>query len=139
MDNGYSVIKVKGRHIEDKGTDTEKEVGEKSFFVANIKTKGDDGGSLEKNLINLGKLYDQDSILSVRYNKPGVLIGTSDRDNAWPGLGQTVTVGKPVFGDAEGEFFSRKFAFEDAIELENTTSVMGAWARKKLARKSQMN
>lgn len=138
LDSGYSVVKVKGSYIEDYGSDTEREVGEESFFVANHRIQGDDNGQLEGILIKLGQLYDQDSILSVRHNRPGVLIGTSDRENAYPGLGKQVTVGKPTFGDAQGEFFSRvkgrQFSFESAEDVTKPSGFMGNWALKAVSK-----
>jgi hypothetical protein len=132
LDRGYSVIKVKGSYIEDYGSDTQKEVGEESFFVANHKIQGDDNAQLESDLVKLGQVYDQDSILSIRHGKTGELVGTSERDNAFPGMGQRHTVGKPVFGDAQGEFFSRvkgrKFAFESAEEIECPAGFFGKWS-----------
>ena len=132
MNAGYSVIKVKGNYLENYGSETQKEVGEESFFVANYKIEGDDDGQLERDLIKLGRLYDQDSILSVPFEKKGYLYGTSKRDDAFPDYGQKVVVGKPVFGDAKGEFFSRvkgrKFAFESYEEASKPMTYNGKWA-----------
>lgn len=132
LTRGYSVIKVKGSYWENFQTPTQREVGEESFFVANHNVEGDDGGQLEKDLIKLGRLYDQDSILSVQYNQPGVLIGTSKREDAFPDYNQKHVVGKPIFGDAKGQFFSRvrgrKFAFESANDAERPMTYNGKWA-----------
>ena len=132
MNAGYSVIKVKGSYLENYGSETQKEVGEESFFVANYKIEGDDDGQLERDLIKLCRLYDQDSILSVPFEKKGYLYGTSKRDDAFPDYGQKVVVGKPVFGDAKGEFFSRvkgrKFAFESYEEASKPMTYNGKWA-----------
>lgn len=137
LNKGYSVIKVKGSYIENFGSDTQKEVGEESFFVANHEVEGDDKGQLEKDLQKLGRLYDQDSILSVPHGKKGYLLGTSKRDNGFPAFGQTVVVGRPVFGDAQGEFFSRvkgrKFAFESYNEVDQPNTRHGKWALSILA------
>ena len=138
MNAGYSVIKVKGSYLENFGSETQKEVGEESFFVANHKIEGDDDGQLERDLIKLGRLYDQDSILSVPFEKKGYLYGTSKRDDAFPDYSQKVVVGKPVFGDAKGEFFSRvkgrKFAFESANEVGKPMTYNGKWALTLLAK-----
>lgn len=124
LNAGYSVTKVRGSYIENKGSDNENEVAENSFFVANQKVEGDDQGELEADLIRLGKLYDQDSILSIRNGSNANLIGTSSREDSWPGLGVVQSVGKPTFGDPEGEFFSRiggrKFAFEEDYSIPET-------------------
>ena len=132
LNAGYSVIKVKGSYLENFGSDTQKEVGEESFFVANYKIEGDDGGQLERDLIKLGRLYDQDSILSVPFEQSGYLYGTSRREDGFPDYNQKAVVGKPVFGDAKGEFFSRvkgrKFAFESYEEISNPMTYNGKWA-----------
>jgi len=114
LTKGFSVTSVKGSYIENFKSDSAKEVGEESLFVIDRNTEGD-GGELERVLIGLGRLYDQDSILSVRKGV-GTLIGTSKRDNSYPGLGVRQVVGPAKFGIAKGEFFSRvkgrQFAFE---------------------------
>ena len=137
LDKGYSVIKVKGSYIENYGKDDEREVGEESFFVANHEVEGDDKGQLEKDLAKLGRLYDQDSILSIPHGKKGYLLGTSKRSNAFPDYGQKFAVGKPVFGDAKGEFFSRvrgrKFAFESYEVVERPDNRHGKWAMSLMA------
>ena len=134
LNKGYSVTKVKGSYIENFGSEDQKEVGENSFFVVNGKVEGDDNGQLENDLKLLGQKFDQDSILSVRYQEPAALVGTSDRENAFPGMDTKVTVGKPVFGDSEGEFFSRiggrKFAFESEYRFPD--NINGIRAMKKL-------
>jgi len=113
-------------------SDTQREVGEESFFVANYKIEGDDGGQLERDLIKLGRLYDQDSILSVPFEQKGYLYGTSKREDGFPDYNKKVVVGKPVFGDAKGEFFSRvkgrKFAFESYEEASMPMTYNGKWA-----------
>jgi hypothetical protein len=137
LNKGYSVIKVKGSYLENYQSDDEREVGEESFFVANHEVEGDDKGQLEKDLIKLGRLYDQDSILSVPFGKKGYLYGTSKRSNAFPDYDQKHVVGKPVFGDAKGEFFSRirgrKFAFESYEIVEEPDTRHGKWAMSLLA------
>ena len=138
MNAGYSVIKVKGSYLENYGSETQKEVGEESFFVANYKIDGDDGGQLERDLIKLGRLYDQDSILSVPFEQSGYLYGTSRREDGFPDYNQKVVVGKPVFGDAKGEFFSRvkgrKFAFESYEEASKPMTYNGKWALALIAK-----
>ena len=120
MNAGYSVIKVKGSYLENFGSDTQKEVGEESFFVANYKVDGDDSGQL------------------VPFEKKGYLYGTSKRDDAFPDYSQKVVVGKPVFGDAKGEFFSRvkgrKFAFESSNEVDKPMTYNGKWALALIAK-----
>jgi len=112
LTRGYSVTQVKGSYIENLGTPKEKEVGEVSFFVADHKKSG----TLRQDLRRLGAKYDQDSILYVPHKKDAMLIGTSKRDTAWPGMNKIEVVGKAKFGQALGKFFSRingrVFAFE---------------------------
>jgi hypothetical protein len=110
---GYSVTAVDGSYIENKGTDTQREVKEPSFFVVDIKNSG----NLERDLRALGQKYDQDSILIVpKGGKAAYLVGTSKRSNAWPAFGTKNVVGNSRFGKVAGEFLSRirgrEFAFE---------------------------
>lgn len=130
LDKGYSVIKVKGSYIENFGSKDAKEKGEESFFVADTEKSG----KLKDDLIKLGRKYDQDSILWVEKDKPGVLIGTSKRSNSYPGYDKVVVVGKPKFGEAKGQFFSRvrgrQFAFE---EMTVPPTRNGKWAMSLMA------
>lgn len=77
---------------------------------------GDDNGMLENDLEKLGQAYKQETILSIPYQQPARLIGTSRDPEAFVPFGGHQPVGKPVFGTASGQFFSRvggrKFAFE---------------------------
>lgn len=132
--SGYSVTSVKGSYIENHGSSDQREVGEHSYFVVNHKVDGDDGGKLEADLIKLGRLFDQDSILSVRNKGEASLIGTSRRDNAYPSYGQRIKVGKGKFGGAVGAFFSRingrKFTFESLSEVPEPSTINGIRARE---------
>ena len=56
---GYSVTSIKGSYIENYGTPNAREVGESSFFVADLQDKG----TLLNDLKKFGKEFDQDSIL----------------------------------------------------------------------------
>jgi hypothetical protein len=115
-DKGYGVTVVKGSYIENMGTDSETEVGEESIFVVNLKVDGDDDGELEKELLELGELYHQDAILSIR-NGVGILIGTKkDAVKPMPLYHEKIPQGQGRFGRVAGEFLSRirgrEFAFE---------------------------
>ena len=107
---GYSVTAINGVYIENYGKPNAKEVHEKSFIVFDQSGSGD----LKKDLIDLGKQYEQDSITfnSVSDGKY-YLIGTND--TGYPGLGKEIVLGKPMFGK-DGEFHSkingRPFVFE---------------------------
>jgi len=81
----YSVTRVQGNYIENKGGSDEGEVVEPSFFVADIQNTG----NLKRDLMILGKRFDQDSILIVPKGGEGAyLIGTSKRDNSFPDFGK---------------------------------------------------
>jgi len=132
MGKGYSVTKIKGSYIENFGSENEKEVGEESFFVCNQKVEGSDGGILEKDLIALGRKYDQDSVLIIPMGGKGsYLYGTSKRDDAYPSYNKKEVVGSGKFGKASGQFLSRirgrKFAFE---EVEPTQTINGIRGKK---------
>lgn len=124
---GYSVTKVKGSYIEDKGSDKENEVGESSFFVVDMH----DTGHLKQDLISLGKLYDQDSVLIVpKGGQNAYLVGTSKRDTAYPSYGKEQVLGNGVYGKVAGQFLSRvrgrEFAFEE-IEYPDTINGIRGW------------
>lgn len=129
---GYSVTAVRGSYIENYGSEDEKEVSEHSFFVSPLKPGTDE--TLEKDLIALGQEFDQDSVLIIQNGK-GELVGTSNRENAWPGFGKREPVGGFKGGKA-AEFMSRvndrPYVFEE-YELPNT--INGLWGLKILSTK----
>ena len=103
LSKGYSVTSVAGNYIENFGSDNQKEVGEPSFFVVDIK----DSGNLEKDLRKLGQKFDQDSVLIVpKGGKGAYLVGTSKRSDAYPSFGQKEVVGSSKFGKVAGQFLS---------------------------------
>lgn len=136
LDKGYSVTKIKGSYVEQYGTEQAQEVGEESFFVANP-VEGDDGGQLEQDLIKLGEVFDQDSIMSYKFEDKPTLIGTSDRDDSFPGKGQTLPFNDTNWGYATGEFFSRvggrQFSFTEAVEVKLPDTINGIRAMKILS------
>lgn len=127
---GYGVTSIKGSYIEDFGTVNAQEVGEDTFFVEDLKAKG----NLEQDLVNLGKEFDQDSILFIPKGGDGsVLIGTNNAD--FPGLNQKISMGK-FGGGQSGEFFSRvngrPFVFKESLhEHQAPSGMMGRWAMQK--------
>lgn len=133
MERGYSVTSINGSYVENYGSDDAKEVTEHSFFVSS-KTQGDDNGELENFLVQLGKEFDQDSILSIPYGGDACLIGTSSRDSAFPNLGAKVPVGSFKGGKA-GEFMSKvhnkSFVFED---VEQPQTINGKWGVSAVAK-----
>jgi len=113
---GYELTVIAGGYIENPGTPEEKEVSEETFFVVNP-TKGDDNGKLESDLVDLGELYDQDSILSYRFGDKPTYIGTTHRESADPAFGQRYALTATEWGNPKGPYFSRvrgrKFAFKE--------------------------
>lgn len=140
---GYSVTKIKGAYIENYGKENQEEVGEDSFFVCNHRVEGDDGGQLLNDLLKLGEVYNQDSILYVPFSldeTKGFLFGTSKDKDAWVPYHQKMFVGFPTYGHEEmGEFFSRvrgrKFAFKECVEIKIPQTRNGKWGLKLLAEK----
>lgn len=116
---GYSITAVRGSYIENYGSEDAKEVSEHSYMVAPRDEKT--AASLEADLIALGREFDQDSVLLVKGGK-GELVGTSQRENAWPTFGSREPVGGFKGGKA-AEFMSRvndrSYVFED-IEYPGT-------------------
>lgn len=112
---GYSVTSVDGVYIENYGSANEKPVKEKSFIVFDHKKTG----KLKADLKRLGLRYDQDSITFNSVSDGNYyLIGTSKRDDSYPGFGKEIKLGKPMFGKS-GEFHSsvkgRPFVFEETL------------------------
>lgn len=99
---GYQVTPVRGNYIEEFGTPNAKEVGENSFFVVNPNKS--DNKKLENDLMKLGELYDQDSVLSIPHGKDAVLIGTNK--TGYPGYHKRLKQGNAKFGSV-GEFLTR--------------------------------
>ena len=123
---GYSVTSIAGTYIENMGSENEKEVNERSFFVCDQKGTGD----LEKDLFKLGEAFDQDSVLIIPVGGKGAyLLGTSKREDSYPGYGNKEIVGDASYGQAAGEFLSkikgRQFAFEDIEEPQTINGKRG--------------
>lgn len=114
----YGVTKIKGSYIENYGSKNEKEVGESSFIVIDIKDKG----ALKKDLLRLGEEFEQDSIIFGKAGKAGTLIGTNKCPNGYPGYHKESKQGGAIFGKT-GEFMSRvkgrPFVFSEEVELHN--------------------
>jgi hypothetical protein len=131
MGKGYSVTKIKGSYIENFGSkETQKEVGEESFFVCNQDVDGHDDGMLEKDLVALGRKYDQDSVLIIPYGGKGAYLrGTSKREDAYPSYNKKEVVGGGKFGKASGAFLSRirgrEFSFEDVEPMQTINGIRG--------------
>lgn len=111
---GYGVTKVAGTYIENFGSDNEIEVKEESYLVVDLK----DSGKLKKDLIKLGKEFEQDSITYSKKSGEYFLISSNTCKNGYPGkgsIGKEVKLGKPMFSKS-GEFHSkvngRPFVFD---------------------------
>jgi len=127
---GYSITSVQGNYIENFGSKNAREVGEPSFFVVDM----NDSGKLERDLVALGKRFDQDSVLIVPQGGKGAyLIGTSKRDDSFPALGNREVVGNSRYGKVAGQFLSRiggrEFAFEsEEVKLPSTVNGKRGWS-----------
>lgn len=125
---GYQLTVIDGGYVENPGTEQERTVTEKTFFVVNP-VEGDDGGDLEQDLVQLGKLFDQDSILSYPHGGKPTYIGTSSRPDADPALGERYQLSATEWGNPSGPYFSRargrKFAFKEVRDYEAPTTVNG--------------
>ena len=91
--HGYGFVHVKGRYVENHGTSEARPVDERSYMV--MGKKGDDKGELLGHLKDLGKKYNQDSILHKGFGeKKATLHGTSSGEHAYPGMDKTADVGE---------------------------------------------
>lgn len=125
---GYHVTAVKGDYTENRGSPDAKPVKEESFFVTNP-MEGDDHGELQRDLMAFGEEFDQDSIFSKPFGTSGRVIGTSARENSWPGKGGEHAFPQYKPGQ-EAEFLTRvngrPFTFGESYA--RPTSVMGLWS-----------
>ena len=99
---GFGVTAIDGVYIENFNSPDARPVREESFIVIDIKNKG----NLKKVLMKLGEQYEQDSITYSKVSGEYYLIGTNQCPNSYPGYGNILKLGKPMFGQ-EGEFHSR--------------------------------
>lgn len=131
LSQGYGVTKIKGSYIENFDTPEAIEVVEQSLFVSN---RSDDSG-FKNNISNLGKEYEQDSVLFIpKGGKNAFLYGTRE-SNDFPPLDQAIEVGNIKMGE-ESEFMSRvggrPFIFKEELETYENLSKNSKWALKKL-------
>ncbi len=97
ISKGYGVTSIKGVFIENYGSNKAISVYEESYFVVDLR----DNGSLKKDLIKLGQLYEQDCITYAKARGEYCLISTNKCPDAYPGrgkIGVELKVGKPYFG-----------------------------------------
>jgi hypothetical protein len=137
---GYNITVIDGGYIENPGTPEEREVKEKTLFVVNP-VEGDDDGRLERDLVSLGELYDQDSVLSYRHGDKPTYIGTTHRPDADPGYGERFALSSTEWGSPSGPYFSsvrgRKWAYNESVEYQHPTSVNGLTTRYLTAKSVQ--
>lgn len=114
---GYGVTSIKGSYIENYGSSNAKEVGENSFLVIDLQDKK----SLRKDLLALGKEFEQDSIIFGKANGDAILIGTNKCKDGYPGYRKEVKQGGAIFGKS-GEFLSRvkgrPFIFSEDVKIK---------------------
>ena len=119
---GYGITKIKGTFIENYGSENEIPVKEESFLVLDLKDKG----TLKKDLMTLGTMFDQDSITYSKASGEYYIVSTNECPNGYPGngrIGVEKKLGKSMFGK-KGEFYSRvngrPFVFESIQNRINT-------------------
>lgn len=118
----YGITKIKGSYIENYLSANAIEVKDDSYFVVNLK---DDHRFIE-NIIELGKLFCQDSIVIIgKGGQNNYLYGTNHHE--YPGLDTKVNLGF-FKGGIEGEFMSkiknRPFVLESFKDLQNNTKYL---------------
>ena len=102
LKRGYGVTKIKGYWINNRG----EEVSEASYFVVDIK----DSGKLLKDLIDLGKDFEQDAVTYSEKESDYYAISTNVCVKSWPGFGRVGVkekLGIPKFSKTGINGFSR--------------------------------
>jgi len=135
MSLGYGATKLVGQYPE--GGKTTKEL---SFFVVDIK----DTGNLLRDLMKLGEVFEQDSILfvpkgTVNNESKAFLIGTNRCSNNFLSFGQKMPFEGGKFGKTSKIYTSyvggRPFIFEQFVEtVARPASGMGLWAMHNAAK-----
>jgi len=133
---GYGVTKLHGSYPE--GGKTAKEI---SYFVVNLS----DDADFEKEILKLGKGFDQDSILyipkgAIKGESKAYLIGTNSCKNNWLGMGKKEVFNKGRMGYDSPIYTSRvngrPFLFEEiGEEVLSPANGMGIWAMHLVAEK----
>ena len=126
---GYGVTTLRGRYPEGGRITTEE-----SYFVVDI----DDTGLLETELRNLGKYFDQDSVLiipkgAVDGRAKAFLLGTNRCPGNWIGFGTKEFFNQGKFGYSSKIYTSyvngRPFIFEEVgDEVQSPASGFGWWS-----------
>lgn len=126
---GFGYVAVTGHYIENKGTDKEQKVVEKSFIVI---SSANDSNKLKNFLQRTGIKYNQDSVLyKAASSEQAVLIGTAS--GRWPGLNTEVPVGTWHANKIDSYYTQmkghRSFTFES---VESPEGLMSRAYREKL-------
>ena len=134
---GYGVTGVHGTSIEG-----DKKTKEESFFVVDL----EDNGNIKKDLMKLGEMFEQDSILfvpkgSIKGEDKAILIGTNRCPKNEIGYHGTISFNKGKLGYDAKIYTSyvngRPFIFEElGIEYGYPGSGMGNWALNVIAKRS---
>lgn len=96
---GYGVTEITGSYIEGFGSKNQHEVGEKSFFVVNLKNSK----NFLVDIFKISEFFNQDSVLLKPKGEPAYLIGTNNAE--WPGYGEKSDAKN--FHALAGRFMSR--------------------------------
>ena len=133
---GYGVTTLRGRYPEGGRITTEE-----SYFVVDV----DDGGLLETELRNLGRHFDQDSVLIIPKGTVGgqakaFLLGTNRCPGNWIGFGTKEFFNQGKFGYGSKIYTSyvngRPFIFEEVgDEVQSPGSGFGWWSLHRAASK----
>lgn len=133
---GYSVTTLQGQYPE--GGKVSKET---SYFIVDV----NDGGNLEKDVMRLGEMFEQDSVLfipkgAIQNETNAYLIGTNRCENNWLGYHKKETFEKGKLGYNSPIYTSyvngRPFIFEEVgNEIKNPGNGYGWWSLNKTAEK----
>ncbi len=136
ISNGYGVTGVYGTSIEG-----DEKTKEESFFVVDLK----DDGNLKMDLVKLGEMFEQDSILfvpkgAIKGEDKAILIGTNHCPKNEIGYHGTILFNKGRIGYSQKIYTTfvngRPFIFENVgIEYGYPGSGMGNWAVNLIAEK----
>jgi hypothetical protein len=126
---GYGFVHVDGHYVEHFGTPEARKVSERAYMV--IGKEGEDHGELKGFLKKHGAAFDQDSVLhKAAGEKEAKLIGTSQRESAWPSHNEEVSVGA-WHPNRAGEFHSslhnkKTFQFSESFESKGVVETHGS-------------
>jgi len=140
MSKGYNITRIKGKYPEEKADGTSEPVKEDAFFVVDIERSG----NLEDDLLELGKLYEQDSVLiipigAIQNTTTAYLLGTNPKGTEFIKYKQKIPFEKGKMGIDSPIYTSyikgRPFIFEHAasgfMEKPKTGFATGEYIRSK--------